>query len=270
MLIDSHCHIWTLGQNGHAWPTADLTRIYRDFSVQDLVQSPGAEDLSGVVLVQAQPCQAETEWLLALAAADPLVLGVVGWTDITASDAPDQIRRLAANPRLKGLRPMLQDLPEDWILDPKVEPALAAMVAADLSFDALIRPRHLPSILTFARRWPDLRLVIDHGAKPDIAAGRMQPWAEQIAALAQRPGVHCKLSGLLTEAGETASAEAVAPYAAHLLEIFAPDRLMWGSDWPVLNLAGDYPSWRSLCEAWAPAERQAALFGQTAQGFYRL
>lgn len=270
MLIDSHCHVWTIGENGHEWPTPDLAAIHRDFGLKDLVQASGEEGLSGAVLVQAQPSELETDWLLALAAVDPLALGVVGWTDITAADAPERISRLAGNAWLKGLRPMLQDLADDWILDSKVEPAIAAMIAADLTFDALIKPRHLPSILAFVRRWPDLRVVIDHGAKPDIAAGRTESWAGHMAALAELPGVHCKLSGLLTEAGDAPTAEAVAPYAAHLIEVFGPDRLMWGSDWPVLNLAGDYPSWRAMCETWVPTERHAALFGETARQFYRL
>jgi L-fuconolactonase len=224
----------------------------------------------GAVLVQSQPSERDTEWLLATAAADPLALGVVGWTDLTAPDAAAQIGALAKDPWLKGLRPMLQDLPGDWILDPALEPAIAAMIAADLAFDALIKPRHLPHILTLVRRWPDLRLVIDHGAKPEIGEGRLDPWRGQIAALGKQPGVHCKLSGLLTEAGDTPTAEAVAPYAAHLLEVFGPDRLMWGSDWPVLNLAGDYAGWRALCATWVPATDHAQVFGETARRFYRL
>lgn len=270
MLIDSHCHVWRIGQNDHEWPTPDLVAIHRDFDLNSLRQAANSTDLSGVVLVQSQPSERDTEWLLSLAAADPLALGVVGWTDLAAPDAPARIAALARDPWLKGLRPMLQDLASDWILDPKLAPAIEAMIAADLSFDALVKPRHLPAILELIRRWPELRVVIDHGAKPEIAAGRLDSWREQIAALAEQPGVHCKLSGLLTEAGDAPTAAAVAPYAAHLIALFGPDRLMWGSDWPVLNLAGDYPLWRALCEAWVPPEQRAALFGETARRFYRL
>lgn len=270
MLIDSHCHVWRIGENDHAWPTSDLTVIHRDFSLRDFEQDSNSNGLSGAVLVQSQPSERDTVWLLGLAAADPLALGVVGWTDLAAPDAPDRIAALARDPWLKGLRPMLQDLASDWILDPKLALAIEAMIAADLSFDALVKPRHLPAMLELVRRWPDLRVVIDHGAKPEIAAGGLDPWREQMAALAARPGVHCKLSGLLTEAGAAPTADAVAPYAKHLIEVFAPDRLMWGSDWPVLNLAGDYPSWRAMCEAWVPSEQRLALFGETARRFYRL
>lgn len=270
MLIDAHCHVWRIGENDHEWPTPDLPAIHRDFDLKDLRQVANSTDLSGVVLVQSQPSERDTVWLLGLAAADPLALGVVGWTDLAAPDAPDRIADLARDPWLKGLRPMLQDLASDWILDPKLAPAIEAMVAADLSFDTLVKPRHLPAILELVRRWPRLRIVIDHGAKPEIASGRLDPWCEQMAALAAQANVHCKLSGLLTEAGEAPTAEAVAPYARHLIEVFGPDRLMWGSDWPVLNLAGDYPSWRAMCEAWVSPEQQPALFGETARRFYRL
>lgn len=267
MLIDAHCHVWRIGRNDHEWPGADLPAIHRDFGLDDLRAAGGPE---GVVLVQSQPSERDTAWLLELATADPLVLGVVGWTDLAAPGAPAKIAALARDPKLKGLRPMLQDLASDWILDPALAPAIAAMVEAGLAFDALVRPRHLPSLLAFVRRWPELRVVIDHGGKPAIGEGRLDPWRDDIAALAAEPGVHCKLSGLLTEAGDTPAATTVAPYAAHLLETFGPERLMWGSDWPVLNLAGDYASWRRMCEAWVPPAGRAALFGETARRFYRL
>jgi L-fuconolactonase len=270
VLIDSHCHIWRIGENDHEWPTPNLTAIHRDFGLRDLAQAAAPIEVSGVVLVQSQPSERDTAWLLRLASDDPLALGVVGWTDIAAADAPARIARLSDDPWLKGLRPMLQDLPGDWILDPKLDRAIEAMIAAGLSFDALIKPRHLPHLLTFVRRWPELRVVIDHGAKPEIAAGRLDSWREQIAALAEAPAVHCKLSGLLTEAGDKPTAEVIAPYAAHLIQVFGPDRLMWGSDWPVLNLAGDYAGWHGMCENWALPEDRAALFGETARRFYRL
>lgn len=270
MLIDAHCHVWRIGENDHEWPTPDLATIHRNFDLNDLTEAAGEGVLSGAVLVQSQPSERDTEWLLALAANEPLVLGVVGWTDVAAPDAAERIAALAKNPLLKGLRPMLQDLAEDWILAPALEPAISGMITADLAFDALVKPRHLPAILELVRRWPELRVVIDHGAKPEIAAGRLDPWRERMAALAAQPRVHCKLSGLLTEAGDAPTAEAAAPYARYLIEVFGPDRLMWGSDWPVLNLAGDHPSWRALCEAWVPPDQRTSLFGETARRFYRL
>lgn len=267
MLIDAHCHVWRIGRNDHEWPTPEEPAIHRDFSLDDLRAAGGPD---GVVLVQSQPSERDTAWLLDLAQADPLALGVVGWADLTAPDAPARIAALAANPKLKGLRPMLQDLASDWILDPGLEPAITAMVEAELAFDALVRPRHLRALLAFVRRWPTLRVVVDHGGKPAIGEGALDPWRADIAALAAESGVHCKLSGLLTEAGQAPTADAVAPYAAWLLKVFGPERLMWGSDWPVLNLAGDYTAWREMCKAWAAPAGRAALFGETARRFYRL
>ena len=270
VLIDAHCHVWRLGENDQTWPTPDLRAIHRDFSLGDLRMAGGPLGPTGVVLVQSQPSARDTAWLLELAAEDPLVMGVVGWTDLANADAAARIAGLAGNARLKGVRAMLQDLPEAWILDPRLDRAIEALIAADLTFDALVKPEHLPSILALARRWPDLRLVIDHGGKPRIGEGSLDPWRDDIAALAEHPSVYCKLSGLLTEAGDTPDAETVAPFVEHLLEGFGPDRLMWGSDWPVLTLAGDYAGWRDLCAALAPASCHAALFGETARRFYRL
>jgi L-fuconolactonase len=202
------------------------------------------------------------------------VLAVVGWTDLTAPDAPSRIATLARRPKLRGLRPMLQALADDtWILHPALAPAIEAMIDQGLSFDALILPRHLPHLLTFAQRWPGLSIVIDHGAKPAIAAGTLDPWRPDIAALAGEANVFCKLSGLLTEAAPGQSPTALAPYVAHLVQTFGPGRLMWGSDWPVLDLAGDYAAWRMLAQDLSglsdPADL-AALFGETARRFYRL
>jgi len=270
VLIDAHCHVWRLGENDQTWPPPDLTAIHRDFSLADLRTASGPLGLTGVVLVQSQPSARDTAWLLALAAEDPLVMGVVGWTDLADADAAARIAALAANPHLKGVRAMLQDLAGDWILNPRLDRAVEALVAAGLAFDVLIKPEHLPSILAFARRWPDLRLVIDHGAKPRIGEGRLDPWRDDIAALAEQSSVYCKLSGLLTEAGNTPDAATVAPFVEHLLGAFGADRLIWGSDWPVLTLAGDYAGWRALCAALTPASGHAALFGETARRFYRL
>lgn len=273
-MIDAHLHFWRIGAQGCAWPTPDLAVLHRDFGPEDLAALGAPLGLTGAVLVQSQANDLDTDWLLQLARAEPLILAVVGWTDLAAADAPARIADLAHRPKLRGLRPMLQDLADDaWILDPALEPAVAAMIAHDLTFDALVRPRHLPGLLTFAQRWPDLPIVIDHGGKPDIAARGLDPWRDDIAALAALPRVFCKLSGLLTEAGPDPSPDLLAPYVAHLVAVFGPSRLMWGSDWPVVNLAGDYADWRELARRLSGLSQPddlAALFGETARRFYRL
>jgi L-fuconolactonase len=219
---------------------------------------------------------AETRFLLDLARDDPAIAGVVGWVPLLEPEAPALIAELAREPKFKGVRPMLQDLPDDdWITCAALRPAIEAMITHDLAFDALVHARHLPYLSEFALRYPQLRIVVDHGAKPpirDVARG-WQPWAERVAALAQRPGIHCKLSGLATEAPPGWTDDMLRPYVSHLIEQFGPLRLMWGSDWPVLEMNGDYAGWHAcahrLTESLTDAQRDA-VFGGTACAFYRL
>jgi L-fuconolactonase len=270
MRIDAHHHLWRLADRPGRWPPPDLAALHRDFGPDDLAPLLAAAGLDGTVLVQTLEDEAETAAMLALAARHPFIRGVVGWTDLKAADAPAAVARLARDPRLRGLRPMLQDHPDDaWIADPALAPAIAAMVAHDLAFDALVRPRQLPHLLTFATRHPTLRIVIDHGAKPAIGQGGSPGWRDALAALARLPNVSCKLSGLLTEA-EGGGHEAVRPYAEAILALFRPGRVIWGSDWPVLNLAGSYGAWLAQCQGLVPPADHDAVFGGNAVSFYRL
>jgi L-fuconolactonase len=276
--VDAHQHFWRLAERQGQWPPADLQAIHRDFLPADFDSLREDAGIDGTVLVQSLPSEEDTRWMLSLADRHPFVWGVVGWVDFKALDAPAHIAALAQHPKLKGLRPMLQDLAEDaWIADPAVDPAARAMVHHGLVFDALVLPRHLESLHAFASRHADLRIVIDHGAKPPIASGRIEPWRSEMARLAALPQVVCKVSGLLTEAGERRGVESLLPYVQALWELFGPERLLWGSDWPVLRLAGDYQAWldmgHALFEAIDPtlSERQRAdLFGGNAMRLYGL
>jgi L-fuconolactonase len=272
-VIDAHLHCWRIGRNDCTWPPPELPAIHRDFEMDDWWREAPPLGISAGVLVQSQASERDTQWLLEIAETDERIAAVVGWADLSSRAAPQRIAALAAHPKLRGLRPMLQDLPQDdWIPRSKIEPAIEAMVAHDLRFDALVKPRHLPHLLRFARQYPDLQIVIDHAGKPDIAKGVQEPWRMQIAELASLPNVSCKLSGLLTEAGERNGAGGLRPYVDHLLQTFGPQRLLWGSDWPVLNLAGDYARWFRLADALTglhDAEREA-VFGGNAARLYRL
>jgi len=277
MRIDAHQHFWRLADRVGAWPPPELAAIHRDFMPTDLLPLLQAAGVGGTVLVQSLPTVADTAFLLDLADRHPFVLGVVGWVDLKAPDAAAQISHLARHPRLVGLRPMLQDLADDWLDDPALDAAVAAMQPHGLCFDALVRPRQLPALWRFARRHLDLPLVIDHAAKPAIAEVRLQPWQDDLARLADLPQVHCKLSGLLTEAGGRPGLAALQPYVHAVLQGFGVRRVLWGSDWPVLNLAGEYRAWLALCQALfdcvdPPLDSTArtALFGGNAQRFYRL
>ena len=271
MAIDAHVHFWRIGRNDCTWPPPELVAIRRDFLPEDWRREADAVGVDAAVAVQSQSSAHDTEWLLQLARDDPRVAGVVGWADLTAHDAPSHIAALARHPKLRGIRPMLQDLPcDDWILSPSLTPAIEAMIAHGLCFDALVKPRHLPHLLHFAERHPDLPIVIDHAGKPDIARGMLQPWRRNTAALAALPNVVCKLSGLVTEAGDDWHARDLAPCIDHLAETFGVRRLLWGSDWPVLNLAADYRRWFELADALThlDAAERAALFGGNAARFY--
>ncbi|MGA0563691.1 amidohydrolase family protein [Ancylobacter sp. VNQ12] len=270
MRIDAHQHFWQIAERAGQWPPADLAPIYRDFGPEDLEPLLATAGFEGTVLVQTMEREADTAHMLGLATRHPFIKAVVGWTDLKAPDAADAVARLASHPRLKGLRPMLQDIAQDdWITDPALAPAIEAMIAHDLAFDALVMPRHLRPLLDLATHYPALRIVIDHGAKPPIAEGHISRWRADLAALAALPNVWCKLSGLLTEAGGRGPV-AVRPYAETLLDLFGPGRLIFGSDWPVLRLAGDYAGWVEQCRDIVPREHHDAVFGGNAVTFYRL
>ncbi|UFN50590.1 amidohydrolase family protein [Roseomonas sp. OT10] len=274
MRVDAHQHYWSLARGDYGWLTADLANIHRDFGPQDLVPHLARHGLDGTVLVQAAPTEAETRWLLDLARDEPTVLGVVGWTELEGPMAAGRVAALAAEPKLVGLRPMAHDLPDpDWLARPSLDPALREMAAAGLVFDALVRPAQMPAMLRLLDRHPDLQVVLDHGGKPPIARGEWQPWAGLATKAAAHARCACKLSGLLTEAAPGAEVEALRPWVGHLLDTFGPDRLMFGSDWPVLELAAGYADWVGMVEellAPLPAEAQTAVMGRTAMRVYRL
>lgn len=269
-MIDAHQHVWQLGRNGHAWPTEAEGPIFRDYGLADFRAEALPLGVTRAVLVQSQPDARDTEWLLGLAETDDVVAGVVGWADVAAPDAPARIADLASRPKLKALRPMVQDLAADWYDDPTIEPAFAAMAQHGLRLDALVRVPHLASLDRLAARLPRLPIVIDHAAKPRIdAQDGYAEWHAAIAPLAARANVFCKLSGLLTECGR-APPEAIEPYARAILALFGPERTLWGSDWPVLELADSYGDWLSLAQARVPIAARDDVFGRTATRFYGL
>ncbi len=248
-VVDSHIHLWRRARGDYDWLTPDLSEIFRDFGPEDYVSANRGFDTVGAVLVQAAPTVAETEYLLELAQDVPWIQGVVGWVDFE-SNAIAALQRLAHNPLFKGVRPMLQDIaPTDWVLNRDFSSVFETLESFGLTFDALVQPRHLNAIARLMVRHPKLRLVIDHCAKPNISAGQFDDWALSIGALAQFPSVSVKFSGLTTEAkkGEV-DASVYAPYLKHLFSTFGEDRVMWGSDWPVVNLSTSAQQWFEVSE----------------------
>ncbi|MDM0116508.1 amidohydrolase family protein [Variovorax sp. J22R133] len=280
--IDAHQHFWQPARGDYGWLRPDvpaLHALYRDFMPEDLVGHLQAQGVVQTVLVQAAASEAETDFLLALAETNNFVGGVVGWVDLSHADAASTLAKWSdGHAKFKGVRPMLQDLADtDWIAHAPHPAAIEALQRLGLRFDALVKPPHLGALLHFVQAWPDLPVVIDHAAKPQLAEGWNAPWAEawrrQMAELAAYPQVCCKLSGLLTEAPPSAGADALRPVWDHLLQCFGPERLMWGSDWPVLNLASDYASWVAISDVLvrelAPDE-QASVRQGCATRFYGL
>lgn len=273
--VDAHQHFWTLDRGDYGWLTPELEPLYRDYLPDDLEPLLAEAGIEKTVLVQAAATTDETRFMLELAADCRFIAGVVGWVDFDdVAAAESALAEFVADPNFVGVRPMIQDIDDPaWITRPEFDPVVELLIEADLRFDALVKPVQLPFLLEFLERHPDLRCVVDHAAKPGIASNARSPWAEDLLAIAERTGASCKLSGLVTEAAAGQTREDLAPYVDHLLSAFGADRLMWGSDWPVLNLAGSYPQWRADAEALLSglsADEQARVFGSNAIDFYGL
>jgi L-fuconolactonase len=277
-VVDAHHHVWDLAVRDQPWIAGqEMAAIRRTFTVDDLRPAARAAGVDATVVVQTVTVAEETPELLAVADADPLVAGVVGWTDLTSPAVSDELARLAGGPgggRLAGVRHQVQSEPDpDWLRRPDVIRGLRAVAAAGLAYDLVILPRQLPAATYAAAAVPGLTLVLDHAGKPRVAGGDVRPWAAAVRELAALPNTTCKLSGLVTEAPRGAPSHALAAVAGVVLDAFGPDRVMFGSDWPVCLLASDYAGVmalaRSLTAGLSPAER-AAVFGATAARAYRL
>ena len=272
MRIDAHHHLWTLARGDYDWLTPNLAPIYRDFRLADLVPLLSSAGIDGTILVQAAPSEAETIFLLDIADDADVVCGVVGWIDFDAADAAARIDTLGRRKLLVGLRPMVQDIPDDnWLLGPALATSLAAMEKHDLVFDALVLPRHLARLLRLVDDHPDLQFVLDHCAKPRLAGGDLAAWKQDIAEIARRPNVVCKLSGLVTEAATDWQVADLRQAVDHVRACFGSNRLLWGSDWPVVNLAGGYAKWLAAAEALLTdlsEYERAGVFGDNAARVY--
>ncbi len=272
MHIDAHQHFWQLDRGDYDWLTPKFGPIYRDFLPSDLAPHLEKSGVSKTILVQAAASEAETLFMLDLASRTDFIAGVVGWTDFESDLVEKNIASLASHDDLVGLRPMVQDIPDDdWLARESLAPAFEAMIQNGLVFDALVLPRHLPRLFKVLERHPDLPVVIDHAAKPTIKDGIDRQWFTDMATAAGFPHVSCKLSGLVTEARTDWSTDDLRPVVDHLLKHFRPDRLIWGSDWPVLNLASDYETWwkttQKLLASLSPEDVPKVL-GKNAERIY--
>ncbi|MEY9886843.1 L-fuconolactonase [Catenulispora sp. MAP5-51] len=278
-LIDAHHHLWDLDVRDQPWLTGpDLAPLRRSFLAADFADAAGPAGVVSSVVVQTVTDPDETPELLATAEDSPLILGVVGWTDLTAPDAADRLARLRAGrggDRLVGIRHQVQGEPDpDWLTRPDVLRGLAAVAAAGLVYDLVVTAGQLPAATRAAAAVPDLRFVLDHLGKPPIASGQLEPWACAVRDLAALPNTVCKLSGMVTEADwHHWTPAGLRPYADTVLDAFGPDRVMFGSDWPVCTLAASYDevvaTAGELTAALTEAERRS-LFAGTAADVYGL
>lgn len=275
MRIDAHQHFWDPERFTYGWMPPAPSPLRRYFGPEQLAPILTRNRFDGSVVVQANTCIEETRWLLELAAAHAFIRGVVGWVDLTDAHVGHQLDELQRQPKFKGVRHPAQDEADlEWLVREDVLRGLAELARRNIPFDLLVRPQHLPLVPRIADRVPGVRMVIDHIAKPLIAKREMDGWATNIEMVAQIPEMHCKLSGMITEADpQSWKAQDLQPYVAHVYRLFGPDRLMFGSDWPVCLPAG---TWKEVLAALTqalgpqPVEIREKLLGGTAQRFYGL
>ena len=271
-MIDAHVHVWQIARGDYDWLAGEDVALRRDFTLEDWATAAAPTPVTAAVLVQATPTAAESTFVRSVAAANPdRVVGVVGWAALEDADAPARVAELAEDPVVVGVRPWLQAIEDpSWILRADVARGLAAVEEAGLVYEALALPVHLSRLVELVERRPGLRVVLDHAAKPDIAHGALDAWAADLGRLAAAGPVVCKLSGLLTEAGSRTSEADLRPYVETVLTAFGPDRVMWGSDWPVVSTVASYADWHTMARALVPAADHDAVFADTARRAYGL
>ena len=274
-MIDSHQHFWRYAPEQYPWIDGSMAALRRDFLPEDLLHVMQQEGVGATIAVQAQQTDAETEWLLELAAHHPFVRGVVGWIDLQADDVEARVERVAQQPGLVGLRHVVQAEPDGFLQRPAFRHGVRALERHDLVYDILIYARQLPDAIRFAAMLPRQRLVLDHLGKPDVRHGGLDDWCRELRELATLPHVWCKLSGLVTEADwQSWTPEMLRPYLDAALEAFGPSRVMFGSDWPVCTLAASYAEVvalvRDAVADYSPDEQRQILGGTAAEVYLAL
>src|SRR6202171_6057664 len=275
MRIDAHQHFWVYDPHEYDGTGDSMASLRRDFLPDELKSELERSGFQGCVAVQARQTLEETRWLLKLAAASPFILGVVGWVDLQSPQVRSQLQTVAENPKLVGIRHVVQGEPDDrFLLRPEFLRGVAALEEFDLAYDILIYTRHLPVAAEFVERFPRQRFVLDHLAKPPVKSRSLHPWSEGVRKLAAFPNVSCKLSGLGTEAGWQHWKPAdIAPSLDMSFEVFGPQRLMIGSDWPVCTVAASYGCAMGVVKDYLgrySVQVQDSVLGENAQRFWKL
>lgn len=275
MFVDAHQHFWIYNPNEYGWITDSMAAIRRHFLPDDLRPELDRNGFRGSIAVQTRQTIEETRWLLALAEELPWILGTVGWVDLCSKNVRSQLAALAKNPKLVGIRHIVQSEPDDqFLLRSDFLNGISTLQDFNLAYDILIRPEHLTVAAKFVERFPNQRFVLDHLAKPFIKDGKIEGWATDIRRLASFPNVFCKLSGLVTEADwRNWKPAQITPYLDVALECFGAKRLMIGSDWPVCLVAASYRPVVDVIKKYLenqPPTTQTAVLAGNAEAFYRL
>ena len=273
-MLDAHQHFWKVDRGDYSWLTPDLKPLYRDFGPGDLSPLLERAGITRTVLIQAAETEAETDFLLGIAARTDFVAGVVGWVDMLADGFAARLAHYSTQPKWVGIRPMLQEHDPSLINDPRFRAALAEIARRRIPFDILTFPRHLSAMIQALQATPGLHAILDHISKPDMTRSMDAKWCSEIEALAAVPGVYCKISGLVTEAGTDWSIDRIRPFVEFVAHAFGPDRLVFGSDWPVCTPAASYAQVlelaRSILGSLYGPEQMQAIMETNGQRFYRL
>ena len=274
MYIDSHQHFWKISRGDYSWMSPHNKTLYRDFNSADLLPLIKKKNISQTIIVQAAATTTETEFILKIAENNSFVSGVVGWVDFNKSNVIYDIDKLSQNKYLKGFRPMIHDIDDDnWMLNDNLDFGFKYLIKKNLTFDALVHPNHLKNLYIFAKKYTNLSIVINHIAKPKIVNQEIDEWKKNMKKLSELDNVFCKYSGILTEADKNYSLDQIKPYVNFIFETFKTNKVMWGSDWPVLTMVEKYENWfdiaHNLISHFSENEKMN-VFSRTAAKFYKL
>ena len=272
--VDAHQHFWKFDSLRDNWITEDMEAIRHDFLPHDLKPLMDANGVHSCIAVQADQSENETDFLLSLASENEFIKGVVGWIDLCADTIHERLEHYSQFPKLKGFRHILQAEPIEFILKPEFQRGITALQVYGFTYDILIYPQHLPVIPDLIRGGNEQKFILDHLAKPNIKNGTSTTWATDLKKLASHKNVFCKLSGMVTEADHrTWKKEDIFPYMDKALELFGPERLLFGTDWPVCRLAASYDQVCDLMNDYLgklTIHEQELIWGKNAALFYKL
>lgn len=272
MVIDSHVHFWKYDKKTYAWIDSSMKDLQKDYLPEHLQTTLKRNGVDAIIAVQADQSELDTHFMVEMAKTHAFIKGVVGWTDLKSEDLEKRLEYFSQYSIIKGWRHIVQGEPDGFLADPQFRRAMPLLQQYNYTYDVLVYERQLPQAVDFVQAFPENKFILDHAGKPDIRSAEITAWEKNIRTIATHPNVYCKLSGLFTEAKwKQWSAAEFYPYLDILFDAFGSNRLLWGSDWPVMLLSGIYVQWKSLVEKYMEKhteEEREAVFGETAVEVY--